>query len=670
MLTGPLGLNTVPSARMDETGTVRLGVSTLDPYAHSYIGFQLAEPLYVNIRQSAEVSNLNENADHLYPGLDFKLRLLEENAYCPAIVIGAQSAIGHKRMAGEYIALSKRYKDFDFTAGLGWGRYGSAAQLDNPLKVLSSHFGEDRLSDSPLPNGPTNWFTGDKIGLFGGAEYFTPWEGLSLKLDLGADRYEAENAAFDFATPAPWSIGASYRATDWLNFSIAAQGTGKLMGRLTLTNNLKNWFDRDKAEAEKNTVPFRAFRTDLRLPDQMQLSAEREDVLLNDVKADNLNASADILLRDTTSSPQQIGQAVKHMANHAGPDVEAINLTPRVMGLRGPQITMLRSDFEKAAAHHRGSPEEIWHNAEFDSNQSESVQRYRRRDSNLFGLHDNKLIFENQASLAEEDSGVLYRSALLLKTKGPRIFGLFDHGYALRINAKDNLERLGKIRPRAILPVRSNVDVFAERTFALDEAYLAFTHSFRPDFHLSLISGYLEEMYAGTGGELLYRPFGKRYAFGIEGWQSFKRDPYQDLNIGFNGDHVFTGHVNGWYDIPGQDLTLNIKAGRFLAEDLGARISAVKRFDNGAKLEGFVTLSNQADFDLFGGTTHSYNGIRLSLPLGGIKYVPRGVAFNAKFEPFGRDIGQDIQKPISLYEATEPLSFPHLKRHWNKIVPK
>src|SRR5690554_1425220 len=78
MVTGPLGLNTVPSARMDETGTMRAGLSTLDPYVHGFIGFQLADPLYINLRQSAEVSNLNGDADRLYPGVDFKLRLLTE----------------------------------------------------------------------------------------------------------------------------------------------------------------------------------------------------------------------------------------------------------------------------------------------------------------------------------------------------------------------------------------------------------------------------------------------------------------------------------------------------------------------------------------------------------------------------------------------------------------
>ncbi|HPF78728.1 MAG TPA: YjbH domain-containing protein, partial [Alphaproteobacteria bacterium] len=62
-VTGTLGLNTVPSARMDEVGTIRAGISTSDPYVHAFMGFQLAKPLYVSLRQSGEVSNLTQEPD-------------------------------------------------------------------------------------------------------------------------------------------------------------------------------------------------------------------------------------------------------------------------------------------------------------------------------------------------------------------------------------------------------------------------------------------------------------------------------------------------------------------------------------------------------------------------------------------------------------------------------
>lgn len=119
-LNGMLGLNTIPSARMDKVGTIRIGAGTVDPYVNSFIGFQVAEPLYINLRQTGEVSSITSAPKRLYPGLDFKLRLRREDARYPEVVIGANSAFGHKRTASEYISTSKRINNFDISAGIGW----------------------------------------------------------------------------------------------------------------------------------------------------------------------------------------------------------------------------------------------------------------------------------------------------------------------------------------------------------------------------------------------------------------------------------------------------------------------------------------------------------------------------------------------------------------------
>lgn len=670
MLTGPLGLNTVPNARMDVAGTAKIGVSTLDPYLHGYIGFQIAKPLYINIRQSAEFSSLGTEPDRLYPGVDLKLRLLEETRSRPEIAIGLQSAIGHKRMAGEYLALSKRYKDFDFTGGIGWGRYGSAGHFDNPLGAISNHFSDRRTLDGESPNQASDWFTGDKVGLFGGIEYFTPLDGLSLKFDWGADRYSAETAAGDYNAPAPWALGLSYQPTDWASLSLAMQGTDKIMGRLDLKGLVQNWRTQDAQSLKPSDQPFRPFRTGLTLPDQMEISAANEGAMLSNTRANENHARATLALKEFESSPFQIGRAVKHMANHAGQTVEAITVTPTVMNLQGPSVTMLRSDFENAAAKNRGSPEEIWQNTEFDTGEKSPFNRHSRQRERFLGFTAPTLILDNHFSLAEEDSNVLARSSLIAGARGPTLFGFLDNGFAARLNIADNLERIRQIRPNAVHPVRSNVDEFAERRLSIEHSYLAFTHSFRSDLHLSLIGGYLEEMYAGAGAEILYRPFGSRLALGAEIWDAVKRNPYSSFNGSFTNDKVVTGHLNAWYDLPHHDITLGAKFGRFLGEDVGAQFTLSKNFENGASLEGFVTLSNKSDYDLFGGTTHSYNGVRLTLPFGGFKYMPRGAQVRTEISPFGRDIGQSIKNPIPLYEITEPFSYSHMQKNWNKIIPR
>ena len=79
-LMGPLGLITIPSARMDEPGMARAQFAAAEPYIHAHAGVQIAAPLHIALRQSARTSSLSEDPDRLYPGVDLRLRLVKENA--------------------------------------------------------------------------------------------------------------------------------------------------------------------------------------------------------------------------------------------------------------------------------------------------------------------------------------------------------------------------------------------------------------------------------------------------------------------------------------------------------------------------------------------------------------------------------------------------------------
>lgn len=662
-LTGSLGLNVVPSARMDEPGTVRVGVATLDPYIHSFAGIQIAAPLYVNLRQTAEISNLRDSADRLYPGMDIKLRLAREGPRTPEVSIGIQSALGHKRMAGEYLAVSKRLGDFDLTAGLGWGRFASAAHLKNPLRVLGGHFSDSRPLDGESANEPSQWFTGKQIGFFAGLEYFSPIEGLSLKFDYGADEYAAEHAAFGYDRPTPWSAGLSYTPAEWISAGIAMQGTDKIMGRLTLQANPAGWPLREKTyDPPEAYYPLHGPE-----PEPKRIDRRPEhDILLGPVDIGGGIAKADLHLAQTGSAAQQIGRAARAIAPHTGTDIQALEFRLISLGLRGPSVRFMRPDLERAISlEKQGSPQEIWENTEI------STARYKNKNDPQRII--KKLPYphlwitqNNQISLAEEDTGILFRSSLIAEARAPELLGLMTLGGAFRLNLGDNLHRLGKSPAPQI--GRADVGRFASRTASLDRLYAATTHSLSPEIHTSLTAGYLEEMYAGAGGEILYRPVRSRFAVGAELWQTLKRDPHTALNLGLTGDAALTGHLNAWYDWPGENVTAYVKAGRYLAGDIGFTAGLEKSFKNGARLEGFITLTDNADIDLFGGEAHAFHGVSLTLPLGGAPFVPDGSAFKLRAEPFGRNAGQTLEKPLSLFTLTEPFTFDHLAENWTEIV--
>ncbi len=167
---------------------------------------------------------------------------------------------------------------------------------------------------------------------------------------------------------------------------------------------------------------------------------------------------------------------------------------------------------------------------------------------------------------------------------------------------------------------------------------------------------------------MLYRPFGSRLAIGAEIWNLARRNPYTPLNLGLQGSGVISGYINGWYDISHQNIALNAKAGRFIGGDIGISLGLNKIFKGGATLSANTTLSNYSEPDLFGGATSAYHNISLSLPLGSVKYIPAGSKIITKFAPFGRDTGQILNPPSSLFEITENMTLDHIANHWIEVM--
>jgi hypothetical protein len=662
---GPLGLITVPSARMDEPGMTRAQLSAAEPYIHAHTGVQIAAPLAIGIRQSARSVSMSEDPDRLYPGIDLRLRLVKESAYVPDITIGLQSATGHRRMAAEYIAATKRIDNFDITGGIAWGRLGSAAHMSNPLKAINDHFGKARPLDGEEPNGPEDWFTGPDIGFFAGIEYDTPWvDGLSLKAEWGADRYAAERAAFNHDSPAPWAIGASYRPRDWVNLGLGLIGGDRIMASLSLQSPLKKWFGH--GDRKTTPEPVRPLRAGEMTPGTIEQRAVAQDLVLTGTGGDGRTIWTWMETEPSIPLPRQIGRAVRSIANHGGADAEAIEITPMLYGLRGPSVKLLRRDLEQAFAYNNGSPQEIWRNAELrHGNDAERPRPFQMRLADA--REKLRLIWDTQGSLSEEDSGTLYRTGILAETR-QQLSRTLMLGGAFRANLKSNLKRLNEYRPVPLYPVREDVDAFTANPVNLERLYMGWFKSFNTDLHVMAAAGYLEEMYGGFGGEVLARPFGKTFAIGIEGWQAYKRDPYTSMSTGFSGDSVLTGHINAYYEIPDTDLTLHAKVGRYLGGDTGGTIALKHRFTHGGTVEAFATATNAADFDLYGSTTHIYSGLKFTMPIGNLKPLPRGSEIRLTAAQMGRASGQTLDRPMPLYETTDDFSMRRIAGQWNDIA--
>jgi len=654
---GMVGLNTIPTARMDEAGTMRVGAAHTDPHNHAFIGFQVAKPLYVNLRQSMYVSSAGGTPEFVYPGMDIKLRLKDEGRYMPEMVFGMDSVLGHKRFSSEYFALSKRVHDFDFTAGVAWGRLGSAGHLKNPFSVLSSHFERERNYSSEDAASPSDWFTGEDIGFFGGMEYHTPIDGLSLKADFNADAYKAENKVFGFEKPSPWSVGFNYSPRDWVSVGASVIGLDKVMARVSLQSNIFNWKVKSWKDSDAPAVArARPAKTNL---DAALKDGQARKIYLGAMTTEDARLTAVLHMNDYQPSAMQVGRAARHLSGYAGPEIESITIIPASGGVGGTAIGFSRRDLEQAVAFSSGSPEEIWQDVEFKDGSLSLAQ--------TAGTRKYKIVPELTFSPGEEETTHLYRSSLLFEEGKKWGYG-FRGGTSVRLNVADNLHRLKKFKDVNFTMPRADVGEFAEKRITLNRSYMSWMHTIRPNLHIALTGGYMEEMYAGIGGEILYRPFDSPFAIGGEFWNVFKRDADSTLALGFTGYNALTGHLNLFYDIPDTDITAFAKVGSYIAGDIGVTGGAQMQFDNGMKARAYLTATSAESKDIFGGDRNIIGGFQLAVPLGSIKFIPEGSEARVNFEPMGRDDGAIVDKPLSLYDVTEPMSYRHLGRNWQGVL--
>lgn len=671
MLTGFLGLNTTPSARMDIQGTTRAGISNLDPYLHSYIGIQIADPLYVQFRQSAETSNLLKNSKHLSPGVDLKLRLRKESAHMPQIALGIQSALGHQRQAGEFIALSKRYNNFDVTAGVGWGRYATAGHFDNPLKIVSTHFESPRELNSEKAGTPENWFTGDKIGVFAGIEYFLPIKGLSLKLDYGSDHYTFEAQDNTYNAPSPWGLGISYTPKKWINAGFGIQGNDKITGRITVKANAKKW----KYITSKQTQPFiteQGMRHTLNLNAPTQHDTEK-NLGLNQLFTQNKTVFVTVNIPENISTPQHIQRTIEYIENNYPnklKDIKEYAFKLQKQNLQGTTLKFSRSQYLKAIKN-KSSPQEIWFNT--INTADKQIIAPQAEFLPIKGLRDQKIFtttLQNELSLSEKNAGLLYRSSLLFGAKNLPLLSQTLNAATFRLNIADNLDQKDQKTSIFKKPAHSNIAEFSNERISLENAYIGFATNLKPKIHMLFLLGYLEELYAATGGEILYRSPNSRLSAGAELWYAAKRDPETPLNIGLTRTTTFTGFANLWYDMKNHNVTANMKLGKFLAGDTGIELGLQKKFKNGAKLSTAVRLSNTPEPDLFGNDLNAFHTINISLPFGVQTQHFASANIKTKISPLARDTAQILNKPLSLYDLTEPFSIDHIAENWNDIIPE
>lgn len=162
-------------------------------------------------------------------------------------------------------------------------------------------------------------------------------------------------------------------------------------------------------------------------------------------------------------------------------------------------------------------------------------------------------------------------------------------------------------------------------------------------------AGYLESMFAGGGGEVLWRPEGQRWALGADAYEVWQRG--FDRLFDTQSYRTFTGHISLYYASPWHDLNFMVSAGQYLAGDRGLTFQVSRRFSTGVEIGAFFTKTNVSS-EQFGEGSFD-KGIIIRIPLGWALPIETQGQWNINLRPVQRDGGQRLGNDATLYDENE-----------------
>ena len=682
---GPSGypaLITVPTAQMPPSGTIGVGFSAAPPYNTLYLSGQPTDWLHFGARYIA-ITNRRYDDD---PGNDqsFKdksfdvvVRLIEEGPWWPAVAAGLNDFGGTGLFSSEFLVATRRFDDWSFTLGLGFGRFGTQGDVRNPFAALGLRNEERRLlapaeAQGGVP-GVDGWFAGRNASVIAGIEWaprYLPW---SFQVELDGNDYSAEPAelrlsrqgggleSFDdrIEQRSRINFGLRYKLPGRSWFAGIAYVRGEtLIGHIGVAPRL----GRNRSPVQEHGQPagrhlaWEGQRTDLRdvasadgMRDWVD-ALDRRGIYAHAVDLDESRSTLTLWESNTVSdqSLDVLRTASRETLARMPEDVERFQLVEVNGGLDAITLSVDRETMDAEA---RGdvSLDELRAAVGIASLPAKSRAQAQYPDlldypSWAYGIHP--ALRTNIGGLDGFLIGQLQAKPFVTLQFSPRL----SMSTVLAVNILDNLDKLEQRDSSTRLPpVRSRLETYqtTSEDFYLDQWELNYLFPLTRDWFGRVSGGIFEEMFGGVAAEVLYRPLHSRFAIGLDVNYVKQRD--FDQRLEFLDYEVATGHLTAYYRTPIDGVIVKASAGRYLARDWGATLDVAREFRNGVVLGAFATKTNVSAEDFGEGSFDK--GIYLRIPMSVFfPGVDKGVAsFSYRF--LTRDGGQKVGNGRGLYGA-------------------
>lgn len=662
---GPSGypaLITTPTAAFPQAGTLGLGVSVAPPYNTLYLSAQPADWLHVGARYVAITNrrySTQNDQSFKDKSFDIAIRLLKESDWLPAVAIGLNDFGGTGLFSSESIVATRHIYDLSFTLGLGFGRFGTYADIRNPFAAAGLRDDERQLLGPASAQGGipelSEWFSGSAASIIGGVEWAPRDSRWSVQLELDGNDYSVEPSTEPLEVKSRVNVGVRYRLPGSWFASLAVVRGDTVMGQIGVAPNFggerkeSNRFE-PKGSSHLLIPQYQPKGPKLDTPEGAKKwfeSLQRYDITPHAANYDAQTGTVSLWETNRLSdqSLDVLRTASRASLAHMPEEAKRLEVIEVAAGMEVMSLSADR-DVLDAETREQVSPDEF--KARVEMNSRASVPRLKATYPDLLeypawawgvapglrlnigGIDDFVL---GDLTLKPYASLQLARGLSITGALGVKVAGNLD-----KVTYRDSSD-LPEVRSQLALYQSSGSNPY------LDTLETNYVFPVAKDWFGRVSAGIFEPMYGGVAGEILYRPLSSRFAYGLEANYVAQRD--YDQRFDFLEYRTTTGHLSVYYDTPFYGMRVKLSAGRYLAKDVGATLDLSREFPNGLVIGAYATKTDVSSEEFGEGSFDK--GIYLSIPLSELfGTTDRGDAsFSYRF--LTRDGGQKVRAGRSLY---------------------
>ena len=667
---GGVGLLQTPTARMAPAGELSLNANRTEPYTRYSLSLQPLDWLEGSFRYTAITNRLygsealSGTQSYKDKAVDAKARLWQESHWLPEVALGFRDIGGTGLFSSEYFVANKRYNNLDFSLGIAWGYIGNRGDLNNPLGYIDDRFDtRPPSSNSDAGNVNTSSYFRGSPALFGGVAYQTPWAPLSLKIEFDGNDYKHEPQNNNQVQDSPINIGAVYKLNDSVDLTAGwERGNTALFGITLHTNFVSRKAPAKTYDPPAQPLPAQAPTTALDQVDWASVSKKLESNAGYKVERIARRDSELMVYGEQSKyfySAKGVGRASRILDNNANDDIQWFTLVNKRYDMPVEETSVPRATFRSVV-----------------NNEQDLVDLHRTTEVNRATPHVEKTLYQQTPDPFTYGFGLGYQQNI----GGPDGFVLYQiNAYAegqyrftsntwasggISANLLNNYDKFKYDSASNMERVRTDVRKYVTTsdvtmpTFQLNHA-----KQLDQDLYGMVYGGYLESMFAGVGGELLYRPMGERWSIGAD--VNYVRQRDFDQGFGLRDYKTLTGHITTYTKLP-YDLDAAVSVGRYLAQDWGTTINLSREFTNGVRFGGWVTRTTASSEEYGEGSFDK--GIYISIPFDEMMSVSTMSRANITWAPLTRDGGAMLHRQYSLQTMTDGRNRDAFYENFEKIT--